>query len=144
MPSPLSAHVNNPGVKPPSIDCRVYERQACEIPTTCHPATIDGNEVRWQGTICDISQGGVRIVLVRRFEKGTGLALELPGDGEREPSVVFVRVVHLRQQEDGRWALGCKFVSDLSGEEVQRLTTSKQYVLSSLFDEDSMDEPDKA
>ena len=126
------------------MECRVYERQICEIPTTCHPASLEGNEVRWQGTICDISQGGVRITLVRRFEKGTGLALELPGDGQREPTVVFVRVVHIRQLDDGRWALGCKFVSDLSDEEVKRLVTAKQYVLSSLVDENSLEEQIRA
>ena len=130
------AVASNNGPDRPAIDCRVYERQPCEIPTKCHPASLlDMKEDGWSGAICDISQGGVRIRLPRRFERGTGLAIELPGDGVREPSTVFVKVVHIRALEDGSWALGCKFISDLSADEVNRLLTSDQYVLSSTLEE---------
>jgi hypothetical protein len=112
--------------------CRVYERRACALPTTCQPASVsDANEMRWNATICDISQGGARLLLERRFEKGTGLAVELPGDLERESAIVFVKVVHLKRQEDGAWLLGCKFVSELGEDELQRLLTSTHHVLSS-------------
>jgi hypothetical protein len=110
----------------------VYERKTCSLPTTCKPASVTASdEIRWEATICDISQGGVRLHLPRRFEKGTGLAIELPGDGEHEPSVVFVKVIHLRRNNAGGWMLGCKFVSDLSEEEVNRLLSSKRHILSS-------------
>jgi hypothetical protein len=121
-----------PGSGRPSIDCRVYERKTCGVPTTCQPATArDDNELRWSATIIDISQGGVRLQLQRRFERGTPLAVELPGDEQNESSVVFVKVVHLHAQSDGTWALGCKFISDLSEDEVHRLLTAEQYVLHS-------------
>ena len=116
----------------PSIDGRVYERKVCGVPTTCQPATAqDGNELRWSATIIDISQGGVRLQLQRRFERGTPLAVELPGDDQHDSSVVFVKVVHIHAQPDGTWALGCKFISDLSEDEVHRLLTAEQYVLHS-------------
>ena len=92
-------------------------------------------EAGWDACVCDISQGGIRMRLQRRFERGTGLAVELPGDGQRESSVVFVKVVHLRKAENGMWDLGCKFVSELSDDEVRRLTTCKNYVLSPREDE---------
>lgn len=121
----------------PSIDCRVYERQSCALPTTCQPASVLAmKEQRWAATIVDISQGGVRVKLQRRFERGTGLAVELPGDAARESAVVFVKVVHVKSQDDGTWALGCKFVSELSDDEVHRLVTSDDYVLSSTKRED--------
>lgn len=99
-------------------------------------------EMRWSATIVDISQGGMRIVLPRRFEKGTGLAIELPGDEKRESTVVFVKVVHLKA-EGGGWALGCKFVSELGDDEMQRLLTSKNYVLSSSKEEKQQDEAEE-
>ena len=112
-------------------DCRVYERKPCVLPATCQPASVsEMKETRWQASISDLSQGGVLIHLQRRFEKGTALGLELPGDLNRDSTIVFVKVVHLRPH-DGAWALGCKFVSALSEDELQRLLTSTNHVLSS-------------
>jgi hypothetical protein len=120
----------------------VFERKPCALPATCQPASVsEMKETRWPASISDISVGGVLIVLPRRFEKGTGLALELPGDAERESAIVFVKVVHLKRQ-DAAWALGCKFVSPLSDDELQRLLTSTNHVLSSakepLLDEEEV------
>lgn len=115
-----------------SANCRVHERRACAVPTTCQPACVsDSNEMRWNATICDISQGGARLMVPRRFEKGTGLAVELPGDLTRESAIVFVKVVHLRREDDGGWTLGCRFVSELSEDELLRLLTAKEYILTS-------------
>ena len=75
--------------------------------------------------------GGARIILKRRFEKGAGLAIELPGNDRRECNVVFVKVVHVRAHESGGWALGCKFLSELSEDELQSLLTATRHVLSS-------------
>ncbi len=69
-------------------------------------------------------------MLPRRFEKGTVLAVELPGDLERESAIVFVKVIHLRRASADAWLLGCKFVSELSEDELQRLLTSTHHVLS--------------
>jgi hypothetical protein len=125
----VSAEASN---NPPAVDCRVYERRPCALPTTCQPASVsEMNELRWSASIWDISQGGILVHLPRRFEKGTGLAIELPGDEARESSVVFVKVVHVKASEQGGWALGCKFVSELSEDELQRLLTSTHPVLSS-------------
>ena len=111
----------------PSLECRVYERQPCEIPAKCHPASLlDMKESGWNGVVADISQGGIRVSLTRRFERGTGLAIELPGGSEEEPTIVFVKVVHLRRNDIGGWSLGCRFVSDLSEDEVQRLIVQHQ------------------
>jgi hypothetical protein len=128
----IQATADHAAPGPQRPNCRVHERLACALPTTCQPASVsDANEVRWSATICDISQGGARLRLERRFEKGTGLAVELPGDLERESAIVFVRVVHLRREDDGAWILGCKFVSELGEDELQRLLTSTHHVLSS-------------
>ncbi len=113
-----------------STDCRVFERQPCDVPTVCQPASIQVRaEHRWQGVIVNISRGGIRLRLVRRFEKNAVLAVEIPGDGVREPYTVFVKVMNVRS-ENGQWTLGCKFISEMSEDETHRLLTATQHVLS--------------
>jgi PilZ domain len=103
-------------------ECRVYERHACGLASRCQPASTFGKEdLKWSGTIENVSIGGVGLILERRFEKGTGLAIELPGNAVNDAYVVLAKVVHVRRQTNGTWMLGCKFVSELSEDEVRRL-----------------------
>ncbi len=106
-------------VPPPRSECRVYERYACSVPTSCKPAAA--NEMKWEATIRNISRAGLSLCLPRRFERGAGLAIELPEKDGSEWYVVFVKVIHTRSMGDGSWALGCKFISELSEEELERL-----------------------
>ncbi|MBM3993296.1 MAG: PilZ domain-containing protein [Planctomycetes bacterium] len=143
MTSQVLPAPHNPPVERPIADCRVYPRSECSVPTTCQPASVvEMKEMRWPATISDISIGGIRLLLQRRFEKGSALAIELPGDGVREPTVVFVKVMHVRSAGNGAWMLGCKFVSELSDDELQRLLTSTQHVLST--EKPPEDEPEPA
>jgi hypothetical protein len=106
----------------PKLECRVYERHACELPTSCRPVSaLEMRESPWSATIRDLSQGGLALHLQRRYEKGAALAVELPGEVDREPSVVFVKVVHVKRLAGGEWKLGCQFISELSDEHVHRL-----------------------
>ena len=77
----------------------------------------------WEGVIEDISQQGVRLRLRRRFEPRTGVAIELPGKDGLDSETVYAKVVHVRNDEDGSYILGCRLMSELSGEELQRLLT---------------------
>lgn len=104
---------------PSTAECRVYERHGCEVPTSCKPASA--HEARWDATIRDVSQTGVRLTLRRRFEPGSSLAIEVPGTADLEAYTVFAKVVHVRQVPGGSYALGCRFVSELSEDEVCRL-----------------------
>jgi hypothetical protein len=104
------------------INCRVYERVNCELATSAAPvAALYAKDARWPATIRDLSVGGVRLSVRRRFEPGTGLGIELIGS-DGEPQTVLVKVVHAHMQEDGNWGLGCKFISELSEDELERLT----------------------
>jgi PilZ domain len=141
MPSQAFADAEKAAADRPSTECRIYERLSCELPTTCQPASaMEMKELRWTATIADISVGGARIHLPRRFEKGTGLAIELPGTEERESTVVFVKVVHVKALGDGTWALGCKFLSELSEDQLQTMLTATHHVLSSLKKESHAEE----
>jgi hypothetical protein len=78
-----------------------------------------GAKEPWPAIIHDLSPEGLRLGLGRRFERGTGLAIELPG--EDGPSTVLARVVRVEPRPGGGWLLGCVFISRLSDEEVGRL-----------------------
>jgi hypothetical protein len=126
---PLQASVSRPPAGPRGvIECRVYPRVECALPSSCQPASaVVSKEAQWSATIRNISLGGVSLNLERRFEPGTGLAIELPGVGGREGYTVLARVIHVNRQTDGSWSLGCQFVSALGEDEVQRLLPARGF-----------------
>ena len=82
--------------------------------------------MKWEASVRNVSSGGLRLVLARRFEPGAALAVELPGaDDDDSSSTLLARVVHVRPHHGGSWALGCSFVSPLSDEEIHALTRQK-------------------
>jgi hypothetical protein len=105
---------------PRVAECRVYERQACGLETTLQPiAARSDQDVVWPATIRDISEGGLGLIMARRFERGAGLAIELPGSGKSPAQTLLAKVVHATSLPGNRWLLGCYFVSRLSEEEVR-------------------------
>src|SRR5438132_969821 len=93
-------------------ECRVYERYPSDLATQCQPLAARGeNDMKWQATVRDISLGGMGLILQRRFEPRTGLAIELP-DSDDSLFTVFVRVVHATAQAGGRWLLGGQWFVD--------------------------------
>jgi hypothetical protein len=104
------------------VDSRVHVRLACDISTSCQPTSAWGRkDSRWAAVISDISPGGISLIVRRRFEPGSGLAIELPGGDGEEPYTVLAKVIHVKALPGSSWALGCQFVSELSEDEVQRL-----------------------
>jgi hypothetical protein len=103
-------------------EARVYERHSCQVRASCQPAAA--NEMRWEAIIEDVSQGGVCLRLRRRFEPRSGLAIELPGIDGHDAETVYAKVVRVTSAGDGTYLLGCKFMSELSEEELHRLVFS--------------------
>jgi hypothetical protein len=56
----------------------------------------------------------------RRFEAGALLNLELPASPNEPTRRLAVRVVHASREMEGRWTIGCAFLSALSPEELQK------------------------
>src|SRR5271166_2079984 len=79
MPT-LTAAVPSSSPKPPrGVELRVWERFSCGLETSCQPLAARGdNDVCWSVRIKDVSAGGMGLVLTRRFERGTSLAIEIP------------------------------------------------------------------
>ena len=107
------------------VELRVSERFECDVPASCQPPSDwkRGGQ-KWTARVRDVSAGGLRLILGRRFERGAGLAIELPGPDADSPSILLARVMNVRPESNGTWALGCAFVSPLSDEELQALTRS--------------------
>jgi hypothetical protein len=104
------------------IECRVRPRHSCDVEASCQPvAALNDDDLQWHGTIRDLSAGGVGLVLKRRFEVGSGLAIELPAHGDRPEETLLARVRHATRLADGRWLLGCAFIRELNDDEVATL-----------------------
>ena len=114
---------------PTAEETRTHERHPCNLPGSCGPASSwNRPDARWGGAITNISLGGIRVRLPRRFEPGTGLAIELP-DADGGPWVVFAKVVRVCPA-DGSWELGCEFVSELGEDEFRRLLYAPPHLAS--------------
>jgi serine/threonine protein kinase len=85
----------------------------------CRP--IGGHAFSWSAKVVDISATGVQLLIRRRFEPGTVLALELRDGKKNARRSVLARVVRVQQQPDRKWALGCVLDYRLSQEDVQVL-----------------------
>jgi PilZ domain len=94
-------------------DARHYP---CEVQTTCQPPS-GWRKDPWPAVIRDISTGGLCLRLGRRFERGAGLAIDLPTE-QGGTTTVLARVHHVEAGEGG-WLLACTFISELSGDEVR-------------------------
>jgi hypothetical protein len=110
-----------------SAEFRVHERRTCGIETACQPIAARGeSNISWAAEIHDVSVAGLGLVLKRRFERGVGLAIDVPETPTAPADTLLTKVVHVSDLPDGRWLLGCAFVSQLSEDEVQRLIAMGQ------------------
>jgi hypothetical protein len=102
---------------------RAWVRLAGSQKVSCKPVaglTTKESELRWSGTIRDVSRGGIGLILSRRFEPGTLLILELASAG-KESRHLALRVVHARAERKGDWTVGCAFVCPISEEDLQTI-----------------------
>ncbi len=111
----MSAHVAADAVVPGS---GAADRHACEVQTTCQPPSGWVKDP-WPAVIRDIGTSGMNLMLNRRFERGSGLAIELPAQ-DGTSSTVLARIVHVATHTGG-WLLSCTFIGELSDEEVQHV-----------------------
>src|SRR4051812_41582096 len=104
MPPSTATHPASPSPTPGTAECRVWPRQACEVPATCQPvAARHAKASAWKATIRDVSRVGLGLLLARRFEPGTVLFVELSlRDGE-ERRPLLARVVRAARQTEGGW-----------------------------------------
>ena len=103
----------------PGHERRAWVRLPSDRDASCRP--IAGfAEAGWMGTVRDISQGGLALVLKRRFEPGTGLFIEVATNAG-ELRCLPARVVRVTLEKAGSWLTGCAFPSTLTPEELKTL-----------------------
>ena len=81
---------------------------------------------RGPARIENVSQGGLKVVIGRRFEVGTILKVEIATAGEENFSMLLAQVVRAAPESVGNWGLGCAFLQEISEEEVQGLLAGEE------------------
>ncbi len=81
------------------------------IDTSVHGSEL---EEQWPLMVQDISSGGLKMRLARRFEPGSVLSIEMVDELANEPCRFPVRVIRVRRDRGGHWIHGCSFVDPLS------------------------------
>ncbi len=108
-PKSAPATVSSPAL---AVERRAFVRHFCDI-----GAVVDA----WSAKIENISRGGLKVVIGRRYEVGAILKVEVPKPGDEEFSLLLARVVHVAPEPNGSWGLGCAFTQLLSQEELEDL-----------------------
>src|SRR5262249_39835014 len=93
---------------------------ACNLNASIHP---EGDEAagHWQGTVQDLSVAGIGVLLERRFEPGTVLAVELRSPDHSVTRTLEMCVIRVSRAGQKRWLVGCVFTQPLSKEELRQL-----------------------
>ncbi len=136
MPDHLVSAPSNDSSSRPVFECRVFDRHACELPGRCQPTASQGQsaEPLWTATVVDISRGGIRLRLRRRFERGSILTIELKGANATQCCTAVGKVVHVRANGNGFWIMGCQFFGPLGDDELKELLSSMNAELPAATD----------
>lgn len=115
---PVSQHA--PAPRQSTRDRRAWVRFTCDLQVACVPADEDP-EILWPARVVNVSQGGVGLLLSRRFEPETLLQVEvqIPEKGFSRPMIVQVK--HVTGHDYGGWLMGCSFTQPLDEDEVRQL-----------------------
>jgi PilZ domain len=91
---------------------RAWTRYPTHLETFCRQA-VGGPEMCWSGIIENLSRGGIKLIMHRRFEPGALLKVDVPLPVEQPTPYLISRVIYATLQPNGSWALGCAFTEEL-------------------------------
>jgi hypothetical protein len=72
-------------------------------------------------TVLDLSRRGLGLVVSQSVEVGTIVGVELHSHILQLPCFLLAQVVHVREQPDRHWLLGCQLASPFSEKELKAL-----------------------
>jgi hypothetical protein len=99
-------------------------RYPCELEAYCQPAPAHPGAHAWAARARNVSEGGIALMLARRFDPGVELAIELLTTTPGRFLWLAASVVHARPMAHGGWILGCRFVRPLRADELQLLVAA--------------------
>jgi serine/threonine protein kinase len=96
---------------------RAAIRYPCKHEGLCSAVGVSG-QGSWDVEVRNISGTGIGLVLDRRFERGTVLALQWRQTIEEVIGTTVARVVRTQEQGPGQWLLGCQLARKLDDEDL--------------------------
>lgn len=102
--------VRNPYFR--DMDRRGEARHACSLEATSQPLEV-GETLSWGAVVTNISAGGLAVKICYPFKPGTYLSVDLQSPGGMLRTLI-VRVLHVCDEMDGQWRLGCEFLKPLT------------------------------
>lgn len=100
---------------------RVWVRHPCNLDTMCQPGEGRLDQFWWLAQVQDISPRGMRLVLGRRFESGTTLAIAMQSTTYAYSLTLQAEVVYANPHPSGGFATGCVFSRELTDDELKAL-----------------------
>src|SRR5262249_13417176 len=101
--SGLTAARSAEGATQAGADGRAWVRYPCSLEASCH-SIASVADVLWSAKIQDISAGGLRLLVSRRFETGTVLRVEVHTGIDETPATFLARVMNATPEPGGDWA----------------------------------------
>jgi PilZ domain len=109
-------------------DRRTGARCSCNLTASCEPLKT-GSADPFPGTVQNISENGIGLLLDREVTAGTCLWVVMRGADDVLLGKMMIRVVHASSQPDGHWLHGCLFTNETSEAELQ--ATAKRSITDS-------------
>jgi hypothetical protein len=105
----------------PMTERRRWVRFSTDLEALCTPAGAESTneaERAWAARVLNISQGGIALSVARRFERNTGLVIDLLIPSDPPPQSLRARVARIAKAPSGNWIVGCEFLWPISEEEL--------------------------
>ena len=100
------------------MECRILLRHVCDVTTSFRPVHQSDGQRR-EARVRDITLAGIGLLVNESFSSGTVLRVELPALEGHPVSTQLACVVHSTPCPDGHFLLGCSFVGELQGEDLE-------------------------
>jgi hypothetical protein len=101
-------------------DQRSWDRYDCDMRAVYQAPTAPHLGPR-EATVLNISASGVGLLVDQAIDNGTLLSVELHSPEGGLSKTILACVVHVKQQGESAWALGCNFITELSEAELLAL-----------------------
>lgn len=79
------------------------------------------------GELVNLSPAGVGLVVEEKLEPGTAMTVSLKRLDDRPDRSVLACVVYQNERPDGKWAVGCNFLHQLSQKELEELLWTSSF-----------------